>query len=201
MQSWRTLRREPIYQSPEGKWLAVENHRVALPDGRIIDDWAWLITPDFVNVVAVTEAGQFLCFRQTKYAVNGTTLAVVGGYLEAGEEPLLAAQRELLEETGYRADQWVPLGRYAVDGNRGCGQAHLFLACGVRWVQPIHADDLEEQELLLLSRTEAEQALHAGEFKVVSWATALALALLWLDRQKRDDDERIESVGEAESHQ
>jgi ADP-ribose pyrophosphatase len=200
MQSWRTLARTPIYQSPEGKWLTVENHRVGLPDGRVIDEWAWLITPDFVNVVVVTDAGQFLCFRQTKYAVSGTTLAVVGGYLETGEDPLLAAQRELLEETGYVADEWVALGRYAVDGNRGCGQAHLFLAYGARWVQPINADDLEEQEVLLLSRSEVEQALQAGEFKVVSWSTALALGLLWLDRHRRNADGNTIPMGETPGH-
>jgi ADP-ribose pyrophosphatase len=174
MQSWKTLARTPVLHN--GKFLTVEMHRVELPDGRTIDDWPWLIMPDYVNVVAVTEAGDFLCFRQTKYAVAGTSLAVVGGYLE----PLAAAQRELLEETGYTAPDWIALGNYAVDGNRGCGQAHLFLARNAHWLQPIHADDLEEQELLLLSRTEVEAALQAGDFKVLGWATAIALALLAL---------------------
>jgi len=51
-------------------------------------------------------------------------------------------------------------------------------------VQPIDADDLEEQALLLLSRQAVEKALHKGEFQVVSWATAFALALLRLDGEK-----------------
>jgi ADP-ribose pyrophosphatase len=83
--------------------LSVEAHTVELPDGRVIEDWPWVVTPDFVNVVAVTEAGEFLLFRQTKYSIPGLTLATVGGYLEPGEEPLAAAQRELREETGYAA--------------------------------------------------------------------------------------------------
>lgn len=181
METWKTLARTTVLQSSDGKYLTVENHRVGLPDGRVIEDWAWLITPDFINVVVVTEADEFLCFRQTKYAAPGVSLAVVGGYLEPGEEPLLAAQRELLEETGYAAPEWINLGTYAVDGNRGCGQAHLFLARGAHWVQPIDADDLEEQELLLLSRQEVEMALQQGEFKILPWSTAVALALLWLN--------------------
>ena len=43
-----------------------------------------------------------------------------------------------------------------------------------------NADDLEEQELLLLSRAEIETALAAGQFKVLAWTTAIALALLWM---------------------
>ncbi|RIK37193.1 MAG: NUDIX hydrolase [Chloroflexi bacterium] len=178
MEPWKTLDRTVVYCPQGGKFLRVETHQVELPSGQVIEEWPWLVTPDYVNVVAVTEDGLFLCFRQTKYAVEGVSLAMVGGYLEPGEDALAAAQRELLEETGYAAPDWSALGRYVVDGNRGCGHAYLFLARNARWVQPIQADDLEEQELLLLSQGEAEEALRAGQFKVLAWATAIALALL-----------------------
>lgn len=177
----RTLARQPLATVGDGRFLTVESHTVAFPDGRIVEEWGWVITPDFVNVVAVTDEGRFLCFRQPKYAVTGLSLAVTGGYIEPGEQPLAAAQRELLEETGYVAVSWRPLGSYAVDGNRGVGTAHFFLATGARWQQPIDADDLEAQEFLLLTRAEVEAALFAGEFKVLPWAANVALALLWLD--------------------
>jgi ADP-ribose pyrophosphatase len=178
MKPWKTLARHAILN--HSKFLTVENHTVELPDGRVISDWPWLITPDYVNVAVVTKDGQFLCFRQTKYAVGGTTLAPVGGYLEPGEEPLAAAQRELLEETGYQATEWVNLGCYVVDGNRGAGRAHLFLALNAYRVTRPNADDLEEQELLYLNPSEVEAALATGEFKVLPWATVVALALLHL---------------------
>ncbi|MCA9975100.1 MAG: hypothetical protein KC413_05095, partial [Anaerolineales bacterium] len=82
MQPWKTLSRETILDY--SKFLTVEQHAVELPDGQVIVDWPWVVTPDYVNVVAVTEDGRFLLFRQTKYAVIGTTLATVGGYLEPG---------------------------------------------------------------------------------------------------------------------
>jgi ADP-ribose pyrophosphatase len=160
-----------------GKYLVVENHSVELPDGRVIHDWPWIITPDYVNVVAVTNDGKFPVFRQTKYSIEGTTLAPVGGYLDPGEDPLTAAKRELLEETGYEAGDWTHLGSFAVDGNRGGGIANLYLARDARHVAEIDSDDVEEQELLLLSRSEMEAALDAGEFKLLPWATNIALAL------------------------
>ena len=136
-----------------------------------------MITPDYACVVAVTPDERYLLFRQVKYAVEGTTLAPTGGYLEPGEASLDAAKRELLEETGYAASEWIDLGRYAVDSNRGAGRAYLYLALGARRVAEPDADDLEEQELLLLSRAEVEAALDAGAFKVVAWTAGVALAL------------------------
>jgi ADP-ribose pyrophosphatase len=136
-----------------------------------------VITPDYVNVVVETVDGSFLCFRQVKYSIDGPTLATVGGYLEPGEDPLVSAKRELLEETGYEADEWAELGHFAVDGNRGAGTAYLYLARRARQIAEPDADDLEEQTLLFLSRAELEAALSAGEFKLLPWVTAVALAL------------------------
>jgi ADP-ribose pyrophosphatase len=182
MQPWQTLARRRVLQAGDGRFLRVEYHTVQLPDGRIIEDWPWLDTPSFVNVVAETDDGRFICFRQSKYAAEGITLAIPGGYLEPDEEPLAAIQRELLEETGYVADEWHFLGRFAVDGNRGNGFAHLFLARRARYSQPINADDLEEQELRLLTRDELAAALAAGEIKVLPWVANVALALAQLDK-------------------
>ncbi|MDD3826877.1 MAG: NUDIX hydrolase [Anaerolineae bacterium] len=175
MEGWKTLSRRLILD--HSTFLKVEEHTVELPGGRVIADWPWLVMPDYANVVAETEDGRIICFRQGKYALQGTSLAPVGGYLEPGEEPLAAARRELLEETGYRAAEWISLGAYPVDGNRGAGTAYLFLARGAAKVADARPDDLEEQELLLLSRAELKAAINAGEFRLLSWMAAVILAL------------------------
>ncbi len=175
MQDWKTLSRRVILDYSQ--FLKVEEHAVELPDGLVIEDWPWVITPDFVNVMVETEAGLFVCFRQTKYGLEGTSLAPVGGYLDPGEDPLLGAQRELLEETGYEAPEWLELGQYRVDPSRGAGTGFFFLARRAKQVMAPDADDLEEQELLLLTRLEMEAALSARSFKALAWAAIVALAL------------------------
>lgn len=175
---WETVSRQTILNF--SKFLTVESHTVKLPDGRIITDWAWLIVPDAVIVLAVTDGGKFLSFRQTKYAVQGTSLAPVAGMLEPDEAPLDAAKRELLEETGYEAPDWVSLGSHILEPNRGVATMHLFLALDARQVAEPNSDDLEDQELLFLSRDELEKALSAGEFKILAWSAVVAMSLNYL---------------------
>lgn len=175
MKPWKTNSRKTVLDN--SPWLTVEHHTVELPNGRVIPDWPWVITPDYINVVAMTEDEHFICFRQVKYGIKGTTLGIIGGYINDGEQSLSAAKRELLEETGYEAPDWLSLGTYLVDPNRGIASGHLFLARNARYVTPPDADDLEEQELLLLTREEIENALEQGEIKVLAWAAAIGFAL------------------------
>jgi ADP-ribose pyrophosphatase len=175
MQQWKTLKRDLIMD--HSKWLRVEEHTVQLPDGTIITQWPWIISPDFINVVVQNEDNDFVCFRQSKYAADGISLAPVGGYLEPNEDPFECAKRELREELGYEAKEWIHLGTFPCDGNHGNGLAHLYLARQAFPVGEIIKDDLEEQEIQILTRSELMFALLNGEFKVLSWSTAVALAL------------------------
>lgn len=176
---WQTLSRTPLLTL--GKFLTVESHTVKLPDGQVIPDWAWLTIPSAAIVLPCTPEGRFLVFRQTKYAVEGTSLAPVGGMLEPDESPQDAAKRELLEEMGCEAEDWVNLGSYILDPNRGIATMHLFLALNARQVAVPDSDDLEDQEMLSLSREELQTALSAGEFKILAWAACVSMALGYLD--------------------
>jgi ADP-ribose pyrophosphatase len=180
LRPWKTVARRKILD--HGRYLSVESHTIQLPDGEVIEDWPWVIVPDAVIVLAETRDGKYVCFRQTKYAVEGTSLAPVGGLIDTGEQPIQAAKRELLEETGYSSEEWIDLGSYVLEPNRGVSVANLFLARGAERIADPDSDDLEDQQLLLMERAELEDALIWGEFKVVTWAAVVALALLHIAR-------------------
>jgi 8-oxo-dGTP pyrophosphatase MutT (NUDIX family) len=185
LKPWITRTRKVLLSQPP--WLTVEQHEVELPDGRIIPDWPWVITPDYINVLPVTENDLFLVFRQVKYGLDGASLAVIGGYITPGEDPLSAAKRELAEETGYQATEWYDLGTYRVDPNRGIALGHLYLALGAYpSIDPVQ-DDLEEQELLRLTRSELSEALSEGKFQVLAWAATVVLGLNMFDQKNKDE--------------
>lgn len=182
MQKWKLIEKKVVLKS--NKFLTVEMHKIQLPDGRIIEDWQWLITPDFVNIIAVDKNGKFLLFKQNKYAVEGECIAPIGGYLEPGEDPFEGAKRELLEETGYSAGKWFFIGDYVVDANRGCGRGFFYLALDAeKTAEPIK-DDLEDQQLLFLSKEDLENEIDNAKIKIMPWAAAIALALRKLSKLK-----------------
>jgi ADP-ribose pyrophosphatase len=104
--------------------------------------------------------------------------------LRPGEDPRTGAERELREETGYVSDAWQSLGRFAVDGNRGCGIAHLFLARGCRVVGEPDSGDFEEAELQLLTLAELARELSSGNVHELCTAAALGLAQMEISRHE-----------------
>jgi ADP-ribose pyrophosphatase len=180
MRPWVTLNKTTVLD--HSKFLKVEKHTIRLPDGKTIEDWPWVVSPDYVLVLPVTDQNKILLFRQTKYAVEGISLAPVGGYLETGEEPVTAAKRELREEMGCNAAEWISLGSYPNNGNHGGGHGHLFIALGAQKVGDPIVDDLEEMELHEFSIDEVENSLLQHEVKVMGWTAMVAMGIIYLKK-------------------
>lgn len=148
-----------------------------MPDGRVVEDFYQIELVEYVLIFAQTTEGQVVMERHYKHGVRRVILALPAGYVEPGEEPLAAAKRELLEETGYGADDWQQLGSYVVNGNQGCGKAHIVRATGARWKQNACSGDLEEVQVLLLTPDEAIGAIADGQVATLGSVAAIALAL------------------------
>jgi 8-oxo-dGDP phosphatase len=89
--------------------------------------------PDAVAMIAVDEAGRVLFVRQYRHAIGSPLLEIPAGTLDVvGEEPSAAAQRELIEEVGFRAQRLVPLGRMWNSAGWCDERTWLFLALELR---------------------------------------------------------------------
>jgi ADP-ribose pyrophosphatase len=173
---WRLLDRRLLLSA--APWLSVYQERVELPTGRVIEDFYRIVLPDFALVVPVTESGEVVLVRGYKHGLGRVTLSPPAGLVGAGESPLAAARRELLEETGYEAAEWDALGSYVVDGNRQCGTAHVFLARGARRTRPPRDDETEELEVELLTAQRLRQCVREGRIGNLAGVSAVALALV-----------------------
>ncbi|GAB3811566.1 NUDIX hydrolase [Micromonospora zhanjiangensis] len=119
------------YASP---WVQVEEHAVIDVDGRP-GMYNVLRYGDGVSVLAVS-GDDFYLIREYKYAIGRRIMQLPSGGVDKGEEPLHAAMRELLEETGLIADAWTPLGLVYPYPTNIPSAVHLFVAFDARPVQP-----------------------------------------------------------------
>jgi len=175
---WRVLSRRVLLERPP--WFTVGAQDVELPSGEVLRDFNWITMRSFAIVVPLLEGDRTILARSFKLGVGAVSLSLPAGYLEDGEAPLAGAKRELLEETGHEAVDWMPLGTYVVDGNYGSGAMHAFIAKGARKVREPDSGDHEEQELLIMPFSEAIAKLRGGEVAQLSTAAALSLAAIAL---------------------
>jgi len=105
---------------------------------------------DWVNMIAIDDHGKCVMVRQWRFGIEAETLEIPGGMVEPGEDSLAAAQRELLEETGYEAQQWTQLGDIEPNPAIQSNRCALWLASGLRHVSKPLGDGEEEISLELV---------------------------------------------------
>lgn len=171
---WRIRRRLLVLRADP--WLRVWSEDLELPGGRQVDEFFTVEMPDYVVVVAVATDGQIVTERGYKHGPRRVCVSLPAGFVEPGEDPAQAAQRELLEETGYQAAEWESLGSFMNDGNRGSGRGHLFLAYHARQVREPDSGDLELVTINLMSLDDLLEATRRGEVGDIPNVAAIGLA-------------------------
>ena len=160
IKEWKVLESEYLVRRP---WLTARRDRLELPDGRIIPEYYVLEYPDWVNVIAITKDGQFVMERQYRHAARKISLELPCGVMEEGETPLEAAQRELLEETGFGGGQWKKLMELSPNPSAMSNTTHCFLAIGVEKIAEQHLDETEELSVLFMTKEEVKRMLNEDQ--------------------------------------
>ena len=138
---------------------------------------------DWVNIIPITPEGDYVMVRQYRHGLDGLTVEIPGGMVDPGESPAAAAGRELLEETGFRADEIVPLGTTNPNPALFGNTLHVFLGRGARRVAPVRNESTEETHVEVVSQGELRRLVRAG---AVNHALVIA-ALYLLDLECRGD--------------
>lgn len=169
----RLLDSEQVYR---GHFLDVRRDRISLPDGSS-EYREYIRHPGAVMVVPLLDDGRLLMERQYRYPMARVMLEFPAGKLDAGEDPLVCGQRELLEETGYSAAEWAHAGvlhNAIAYSNEGI---HIFFARGLtRGEQKL--DEGEFLEIVTHTVDDVDRMAARGE---LTDAKTL-IGLLWLQR-------------------
>lgn len=135
--------------------------------------------PGASAIVAIDEDNRIIMEKQFRYALNDYLLEIPAGKLDAGEDPLVCAKRELEEETGIIASEWISLGTIATSPGFCNEVIHLYVAKGLSKGE-IHWDEDEYVEVERYTFDELLQRISEEKIKDSKTLSALLLAMPYL---------------------
>ena len=196
---WEEVSTEHIV---EDEWIDFRKSVYRFPDGRDIGPFYTYSRKDYVVIVASDENGRLICVKQFRQGINEITTEFPAGGIERkdgreyaksrasgdpgvcgdsdasgdAEAALLAAKRELREETGYESDEWEFLLTVPSNATIADNYAHIFMASNCRKVYGQDLDDTEFVGIVTRAPEEIEELIKAGKFQqavhIMAWLLA-----------------------------
>ena len=171
---WKVL--ESSYFRPRFRIDTCKLGNDSLLDATIFEFRAW------ANIMAITKTGEVVLVRQYRHGVRDVLLEFPGGVVEDGEEPIEGAKRELLEETGYVASEWIQVGALYPNPALQTNTLHCFLALNAEKISGQNLDAGEDIEVHLMSLDELVVLAKRGKFPHALMNSVLFSALAYLGR-------------------
>jgi ADP-ribose pyrophosphatase len=171
------LKQRLFYQ---GRKFNFEVNRLRLPNGSE-GDWECIRHPGGALAVPVTPDGKLVLVRQYRFTAQGRLLEFPAGTVEKHEDPLTTIQREIEEETGYRAHRWQKIGSFYMAPGYSDEVLYAYLATDLEKLEtPPEQDADEDIETVLMTPQELEQAILEGAPVDSKSITSLLLARQFL---------------------
>ncbi len=127
-------------------------------------DFHVLESTDWVNIIPITPAREVVFVRQFRHGIRDCTLEIPGGMVDAEDpSPLVAARREMIEESGYDSDRVEPLGRIHPNPAIQSNTCHSFVAWDAELRHGTQFDTTEETEVVVVPLDRIPDLIRAGE--------------------------------------
>jgi len=159
------------------QYLTLRADACELPSGKLLDPYYVVEDNDWVHVFALGPQSQVLTVSQYRYAAQTVTTELPGGIVDDGEAPLATAQRELLEETGFRAARWTSLGWAYANPARQTNRVHIFLAEDLDAGGAQSLDASEDIEHAFLHPDQIRAQIREGKFSQLHHIATFFLCL------------------------
>jgi len=159
-----------------GGMMKVKRDQVRLPSGNQ-GQREYVVHPGAVLIVPILDNGNLLLERQFRYPLNRVFTELPAGKIDPGENILKTGQRELQEETGYSAQEWIYLGLQHPCIGYATEVIHMFLAKGLIEGEPLNDAD----EALQLFEASLEDCLQMVADQEITDAKTI-IALMWTEK-------------------
>lgn len=183
--AWQVVKTEHLVQD---EWIDFRKMAYRLPDGTVFEPFYSYSRRSYVIVVASDEDGRYLCVRQFRHGIGEVTTEFPAGGIErsgekeyiageddatTAEDALVAAKRELLEETGYISDEWTHLLTVPSNATMADNYAHIFMAKRCHKSREQELDETEFLNMETHSGEEIENLIKTGKFQqathILAW--------------------------------
>jgi len=158
---WRVTANRTLLRD---RWIHLRAESYVTPAGAVIDPYYVHDWPDWVLVVALTPADELVLVRIWRPPVRAYVLEPVAGMIDAGEsDPVVTARRELLEETGFTAEEfqalpWAPF----TDPARNTNRMHVVLARNAHRIAEPKLEEAEDLQTVLMPVADVLRGLPQG---------------------------------------
>lgn len=172
-QSWKLLAKEELYNGPHG--AHIENWKMRTHRGET-SDFTISRGKDFIILFALTDKREVVVLHQYFPANQKRLVSLVAGIIDVGHDHRATAERELLEEAGCTAKEFIYLGALS-RGKYNSGIMHSYLATGTKTVQAQKLEPSEDIEIELVPVERFRKMLANGEVGCVFEAACAYQAL------------------------
>lgn len=167
---WELISKTPVFQS---KYMTIERRSYRLPSGEVREDYYHLLRPDYVLILAEDEKGRILLERQYRRGVDEFVYELPAGWIDEGETPIVAAKRELKEETGSEGEGDSTIEIYPQPGFSSM-KAHVAMLRVIQ--QGEHAQDTDEHiSHEWVERPRLDEMIRGGKIKDMGLLSTLSV--------------------------